>query len=50
MTRWRAMVLIIGGLLMVAGNLSSLTRPTPNKVINYVPTAADAEDRRRLIG
>jgi len=40
--------LLIGGLLMLAGNIVSLKQPAYNKVINYAPTAPDAAKLRRL--
>ena len=40
--------LLIGGLLMLAGNIVSLKQPAYNKVINYAPTAPDAKKLRRL--
>ena len=40
--------LLIGGLLMLAGNIVSLKQPAYNKVINYAPAAPDAKKLRRL--
>lgn len=40
--------LLIGGLLMLAGNIVSLKRPAFNEVINFAPSAPDAAKMRRL--
>ena len=40
--------LLIGGSLMLAGNIVSLKQAANNKVINYAPTAPDAKNLRRL--